>query len=205
MLKPINDDHQLAEWIDLRNRLQQYGFMETAYQLWLDQDKPHVTRRFLCKLNFYAVHLLQPYPGVMRNEIKQNVDITNTPHTPPDWSDVETHMNNFFVTNEKMFEDNDPLEHAAFILWRLNWIHPFLQGNGRTSRALCYFIVCQRFGYWLPGTNILPELIKNTRDEYCNLLRQADVEIDTDGMTNLAPLSDYLERLLVLQLQSVGK
>jgi hypothetical protein len=32
-----------------------------------------------------------------------------------------------------------PTELAAYGLWRLNWIHPFVEGNGRTARAVCYF------------------------------------------------------------------
>jgi len=31
---------------------------------------------------------------------------------------------------------------AAYVMWRLNWIHPFADGNGRTSRALSYLILC---------------------------------------------------------------
>ena len=32
--------------------------------------------------------------------------------------------------------DWDPIQVAAYLLWRVNWIHPFGGGNGRTSRAL---------------------------------------------------------------------
>ncbi|MBM3491605.1 MAG: Fic family protein, partial [Alphaproteobacteria bacterium] len=27
-----------------------------------------------------------------------------------------------------------------------NWIHPFDDGNGRTARALCHFVMCVRMG-----------------------------------------------------------
>ncbi len=27
----------------------------------------------------------------------------------------------------------DPTTLAAYTLWRINWIHPFIEGNGRTS------------------------------------------------------------------------
>ena len=29
---------------------------------------------------------------------------------------------------------------SAYVMWRLNWIHPFTDGNGRTSRAASYLI-----------------------------------------------------------------
>ena len=28
-----------------------------------------------------------------------------------------------------------PIHLSAYIMWRLNWIHPFVDGNGRTSRV----------------------------------------------------------------------
>jgi Fic family protein len=31
---------------------------------------------------------------------------------------------------------------AAYALCRLNWIHPFAGGNGRTARAFSYLIIC---------------------------------------------------------------
>ena len=31
----------------------------------------------------------------------------------------------------------------AFALWRLVWLHPYSDGNGRTSRALCYALALQ--------------------------------------------------------------
>ncbi|MEO1303420.1 MAG: Fic family protein [Pseudomonadota bacterium] len=204
MLNPIPETHPLAKWIDLRNRVRQYDFMETAFQLWLDQNKPSLSAQFLQELNFYAVHLLHPYPGQFRYDLKRDVDITNTPHTPPPWGEVEDYMHDFFEKIEQFKFQNDPLMIGAYVLWRLNWIHPFMQGNGRTSRAISYFIMCQSIGYWLPGHPIVPELIKNTRDEYCHLLRDADAKVTSGNLTELAPIANYLGRLLKAQLGSVS-
>ncbi|HEX2715769.1 MAG TPA: Fic family protein, partial [Candidatus Acidoferrales bacterium] len=41
---------------------------------------------------------------------------------------------------------------AAFTLWRLNWVHPFVDGNGRTARVVSFVVLCTRLGYRLPGT-----------------------------------------------------
>ncbi|HET9282483.1 MAG TPA: Fic family protein [Candidatus Angelobacter sp.] len=46
---------------------------------------------------------------------------------------------------------------AAYVIWRLNWIHPFADGNGRTSRALSYLVLCTRLGERLPGTVTIPD------------------------------------------------
>ena len=65
---------------------------------------------------------------------------------------------------------------ATFALWRINYIHPFVNGNGRTARAACYYILCVMLGGLLPGQEILPELLrkKPTHDDYISALTQAD-------------------------------
>jgi Fic family protein len=45
--------------------------------------------------------------------------------------------------NEK-WNGNSPLHLAAYALSKLNWIHPFTDGNGRTARALSYLLLCAR-------------------------------------------------------------
>ncbi|MNL29600.1 Fic/DOC family protein [compost metagenome] len=95
----------------------------------------------------------------------------------------------------------DPIYIASFVLWRLNHIHPFINGNGRTARAACYFILCARAGNWLPGDVILPELLKRNRDEYVAALRHADASIGV-GELDLSMLHALIERLLLEQLQS---
>ena len=80
------------------------------------------------------------------------------------------------IVNEinQHLEIADALTLAAYCLWRLNHIHPFINGNGRTARALCYYVVCVKFGGPLPGAPILPELIRQNRDAYVRLLRSID-------------------------------
>jgi Fic family protein len=33
---------------------------------------------------------------------------------------------------------------AAYVLWKMNWIHPFADGNGRTARAVSYVVLSIR-------------------------------------------------------------
>ena len=30
---------------------------------------------------------------------------------------------------------------GAYLMWRVNWVHPFFGGNGRTSRAVAYMVM----------------------------------------------------------------
>ncbi|MEX1365172.1 MAG: Fic family protein [Nannocystaceae bacterium] len=36
-----------------------------------------------------------------------------------------------------------------YTLWRLNWIHPFVEGNGRTARAACYYFKVDELAAYL--------------------------------------------------------
>ena len=31
-------------------------------------------------------------------------------------------------------------------MWRVNWVHPFIDGNGRVARACAYIALCRGFG-----------------------------------------------------------
>ena len=48
---------------------------------------------------------------------------------------------------------------AAYAMWRINDIHPFINGNGHTARAVCYYILSMKHGGLFPGTPTLPEIL----------------------------------------------
>ena len=198
MLKPITDGHQLEPAIKHQNLARQYDFMKTAYVLWLDQERPHVTDSFLKDLNFYAAHSLSNSPGQYRDTTKENVRVGD--HIPPPWEDVGRFMNDFFGVVLSNFEKWDALSLAAYALWRLNWVHPFRQGNGRTARAISYFLICQKYRAWFPGRTIVPEQIRRNRDEYCELLRNADKAMNQTHETDLDPLKSFINRMLKNQI-----
>ncbi|WP_400770301.1 Fic family protein [Methylosinus sporium] len=88
-------------------------------------------------------------------------------------------------------------------LWRLNWIHPFIEGNGRTARAACYYLLCVRSETLLPGRKILPERIRENRDGYERALVAADRAWD-DGHLDFTEMEDYLASLVQAQLEEDG-
>jgi Fic family protein len=48
-------------------------------------------------------------------------------------------MTAFFAELRGIWTNGDALDAAAFALWRLNWVHSFKNGNGRTARAFAYW------------------------------------------------------------------
>ena len=106
---------------------------------------------------------------------------------------------------ERVNQESVPaLQRAAYALWRLNWIHPFRGGNGRTSRAVAYQIICMSLKAMVPGTPSLPSLVLATRQDYVDALHAVDAsEREADGAEpDLTPVSSYLEDLVMRQMAS---
>lgn len=98
-------------------------------------------------------------------------------------------------------ETSEALHLCAYVMWRLNWIHPFTDGNGRTSRALAYYVLCGKLGYLLPGSETVPEQIAADRAPYYQALEQADARF-REGVIDLSALEALLDKCLATQLLS---
>ena len=109
-------------------------------------------------------------PGKFRGE---RVIIRNSSYVPPNCSEVPTHMNNLAEEILRRWHE-DTVKLHSYVLWRLNWIHPFLDGNGRTSREFSYFLLCVRFGKLLPGKNTITIQIQENKIAHYAALNKAD-------------------------------
>ena len=118
---------------------------------------------------------------------------------PPAPEQVSLFMAKFIEQVNRLWEDENLFKIGAYALWGLNWVHPFLDGNGRTSRLLSYFLMNMRAGYLFPGKEsfLVPEQLGGQkRPIYVEALRLAD-------QGNLEPMTELLKKLLAVQLQSV--
>jgi Fic family protein len=92
-------------------------------------------------------------------------------------------------------------------MWRLNWIHPFADGNGRTSRIVSYVVLSIRAGAILPGTPTIPDQIVDNRKPYFDALDAADLAF-RGGNIDVSKMEELLAALLANQLaqfyESVG-
>ena len=89
------------------------------------------------------------------------------------------------------------------MLWRLNWIHPFVDGNGRTAQAISYLVLCVGLGYRLPGTKTIPELIAEDKTPYYRALEAADEGFKQKRAPDLRAMEELIEGLLARQLVEV--
>ena len=108
-------------------------------------------------------------------------------------------MDRFISFIHENWDNMTPAQIAGYGLWRLNWIHPFIEGNGRTARAVCYYLLCVSTGKLLPGKKTVPERIRESREPYVAALRDADRHW-AQGNLNLTLMEAYIAGLLENQL-----
>ena len=72
------------------------------------------------------------------------------------------------------WSDKGAIHLAAYLLWRINWIHPFADGNGRTARVVSYMVLSIKLGSLLPGTPTIPDQIADDKSPYYEALEKSD-------------------------------
>ncbi|MBV8045877.1 MAG: Fic family protein [Paludibacterium sp.] len=188
------ESHPVYQAFEVSNGIRQYDFLRSIVGASIDMQRPFLSTTVLKALNFHAIGCLHTNAGEFRP-----CEVIVGTHRPPAHFRVEALVEDMVNQVNRSWDSADPLALAAFILWRLNHIHPFINGNGRTARAACYFFICVRFGGWLPGTTILPELIKRERDRYVTALAAIDASLPK-GQLDLEPLRGLLDELLTEQI-----
>ncbi|MGC1485261.1 MAG: Fic family protein [Candidatus Acidiferrum sp.] len=192
------DNPALYARIEEQNLLRQYDLLSNCMEIGLEKGIEAFDKYTLWALNYAAVANIAQFGGRYRED---PIYVGN--HIPPHFRKVPGLMDRFFsMVHENWTLQDHPTLIAAYALWRLNWIHPFVEGNGRTARAACYYLICMKQGRLLPGRKIVPERIRENRDPYYAALRAADIAWD-NGQFDVGQLASYLSELLLAQLGDV--
>lgn len=88
---------------------------------------------------------------------------------------------------------------ASYALWRLNWIHPFEDGNGRTSRAISHLLLCFHSQMILPGKS-LPERIAGDKRKFYNCLDACDQAHKRKKRIRIQQLEGFVHRHFTAQI-----
>jgi Fic family protein len=150
-------------------------------------------------LNRLALEGINRYPGVYR---PCPIEIQGSKHAPPPpylVPELVEELCDYVNTNW----DRTPIHLASYIMWRLNWIHPFVDGNGRTTRIVSFVVLCVRLGYRVPGSPTIPEQIAKDKKPYYAALEMADAAYQSEKKIDLGSMEALLEKLLATQLASV--
>jgi len=109
------------------------------------------------------------------------VEIGGSKHEPPGAHMVPGLLEEMCDYVNDNWANATALHLSAYVMWQLNWIHPFVDGNGRTARAASYFVLCVRLGYPLPGIHTIPEQITANKKPYYDALEAADLALKNGG------------------------
>lgn len=152
------------------------------------------------ELNRISIHQLEEDAGRWRDA---PIKIEKSKHIPPPWQEVPGYIDEMCEYVNDNWETESAFYLAAYVMWRLNWIHAFVDGNGRTTRAVSYYVLCARLQFHIPGVQTVPEMIANNKAPYYRALESADdsykgKRIDISEMHEL--LRNLLARQMVLAL-----
>lgn len=124
-------------------------------------------------------------------------------HTPPKSTEIEQYivdLCNFANDDEKYIH---PIIKAIIIHFMISYIHPFVDGNGRTARSLFYWYMLKK-GYWLTEFLSISRIIYKTKTTYeRSFLYVENDDLDLNYFINynlsvlqkaFTELKDYLTR-----------
>jgi Fic family protein len=88
-------------------------------------------------------------------------------HTPPNYEELSGLMDIFceFFNENPKDDFIHPIVKASILHFLIGYIHPFVDGNGRTARAIFYWYLLQN-GYWLTEYLSISRVILKTKTQY---------------------------------------
>jgi Fic family protein len=152
----------------------------------------------LQRLQGVALDGLTAYAGIYR---PGSVEIRESKHVPPPAHLVAELIEDMCEYVNEKWQSATAIHLAAYVMWRLNWIHPFADGNGRTSRVASFIVLSVRAGFIPSGKDTVPAQIERNRQPYFDALEAAD-DAFAKGKIDVSQMEDLIGRLLAHQLTS---
>tara|TARA_R110002096_G_scaffold13334_3_gene47338 strand:- start:729 stop:1427 length:699 start_codon:yes stop_codon:yes gene_type:complete len=204
-------DPDAIRLLEVANGFRQFDLARQTIEEFVAPD-PARDRKFrlrpslILQLQGEAVRGLTSYAGLFR---PGSVQIGKSKHEPPSAVAVPGLVEEFCDAINDNFATATAIRLAAYALWRLNWIHPFVDGNGRTSRIVSHIVLNIRLGYLVPGEPTVPDLIADNKAPYYGALEIADhshaAGQQSFEATDLSAVENLIARHFSTQLLSVAK
>lgn len=166
---------------------------------WIANGQPKFRVSTLLSLHRKAMDGIDPYAGNFR---PAGVAIRGSGHQPISGDDVPRYVEEMLDYIDENWPSRTATHLSSYAMWRLNWIHPFADGNGRTSRMMSYMLLCGRLGYVLPGSRTIPEQISENKKPYFDALEAADAAYKR-GSIDVSKMETLLENYLANQLVDI--
>src|SRR5260370_40113250 len=128
----IADPDELAK-VEASNGLKQFDAVAHTIELHLDSERPFKLRPSgILALHRIALQGISAFAGVWR---PAGIEIGGSKHKPPGAHLVAALVEELCDYVNENWGKKSALHLCAYVLWRLNWIPSFFDGNGRTARA----------------------------------------------------------------------
>jgi len=199
----LSDPDEIARR-EAENGLRQFNLaLELIRGSVKDRDRPFKLRAGpILQLHKAALDGLHRLAGTFRNT---PVTIGGSQHQPPHEAFVADEIQSMCEYVNNNWETKSAAHLAAYVLWKMNWIHPFSDGNGRTARAVSYVVLSTKLDGLLPGTPTIPEQIATDKQPYYNGLEAADKAWAATEQVDVTALESMLNNMLAAQLLSATR
>lgn len=188
------------------NKSQQMIFNNYTTMKWIVENKNvEMSKEVLLKIHglITARTLKNPeYEGSFRdnNDIHVVDEANEIFYTPPDHKQIDGLITQFIaIANDRDSERGfmHPILKGIMLHFLIGYIHPFVDGNGRTARALFYWYLIKK-GYWLIEYMSVSRIILKAKAQYAKAYLHT--EYDENDLTyffiyNLKCISKALEEL----------
>ena len=190
------EGHPIYQRLEASNNARYYDFLYSLIDTKLALNSIELTHAIIKSFNAHAIAGLYEAAGQYRA-----VNVFVGDYSPPPPDQVGELMDGCVTRINAFLEEGKGFTAATYALWRINHIHPFVNGNGRTSRAACYFLLCMHARGMFPGSVTVPErLARGAMRERC----VAALQYANQGPRHdLMPLGDLL--LDALDQQVAGR
>ena len=188
--------------LEALNGLKQFDFVIEKIAEFTRAQKNSVFKlrpSLIGRIQAEALAGISPSAGQWRNV---SIHIDGSAHKPPSHRDVAALVEDMCDYVNENWTKKTPIHLAAYIMWRLNWIHPFEDGNGRTSRAVSYLVLSTKLGYVLPGTKTIPDQISSSKNAYYEALEKADAAYEEEHI-DVSALEAIISGTLAAQLADI--
>lgn len=198
----LKDPDEIAQR-EAENGIRQFDLaLDIIRQSVKDQERPFKLRSStILNLHRAALDGLHALAGTWRNT---SVKIQGSGHQPPEAPFVSEEIEHLCDYVNDHWSASSAVHLAAYVLWKLNWIHPFADGNGRTARAVAYVVLSIKLDSLLPGAPTIPEQIAGNKRPYYDALETADKHL-VGGNIDVSDLEKMLAAMLSTQLLSAAK
>lgn len=185
--------------LESRNAVLQFDEIRRLAELgWAEPSSVAIDAAMVKHLHSFATADIFSYAGQFRDG---PVVIHGTGHVPPPADEVPGHIDDM-VKYVADHWDAKPVRLCSYLLWRCNWIHPFFNGNGRTTRGIAYLTFLLRLGYEPGGDPTFVDMISADRTIYYSALDDADAAWAA-GRLDVSAMEQIVSRLIAAQLLKI--